>query len=278
MYANEYADAVAGFRKLYDEVTKRLTTYRSSYLFWKPHDEWLGYLIDEFDNRYKRWNKMGSSQQIVDTIGTGKPLMKLCGFAYLHIAVDLPIVIANSLPKIPINRNDARLLYLRLGLELADVYKEYRYSISDGLPLYLANRCGLFHTKPMEAFAYWVVMLRTVAWVYGEYLSESSNRSKAETTLQRNVLTAIQNATKGNWLAILANLHAPVLGLMFAFLGCSWILPNDEIQSVTVLTKPLLVFFALVFAWFSLILHHALAVARINHLGRAIYRVICEIP
>jgi hypothetical protein len=145
---------------------------------------------------------------------------QLIGHAYLHIAYDLPRVIADShtntygspltdplgveIPQaIPMDR--ARLIYLAPGPDFLALMQKTSgwwsvagvFSLSKIIP----GRKSL-----MGTFGYWVVALQTVAWIHADNLRESGTRISLEEKLLESVKQAAievdrQRRNPFGWLA-----------------------------------------------------------------------------
>src|SRR5262245_36399500 len=108
-----FQDSVSSFRKLYDEVTQSLKDFRdndSDLAHDSDAKNWLQYLIDNFEERYREWQAPSNPNlaQYLNTLSSKDTdqVIRLAGYVYLHIGLDLPIVIANALAEHP--RSGAR--------------------------------------------------------------------------------------------------------------------------------------------------------------------------
>ena len=93
------------------------------------------------------------------------PQLRLAAHAYLHIAFDLPRVISTTLPPQGANRVSMRRAFLRPGPVFLEAFRAHARSGKLGR---LAKFLGRFEVT--RALGYWVLTLRTVAWVQAELL------------------------------------------------------------------------------------------------------------
>lgn len=191
-----FAEDTQPFHLLYEEVTRKLNEYLDNPLnedaLSTLEKEWLRYLIHSFRDNYKAWEKGGPRLirylNRFRTLFSSPYAFRLIGHAYLHIAYDLPRIVADSLSNdgysasgkdplgrdlpIAIDRVRARGIFQKqspLFLELAE--KAFRrYGIA-GIPGVISKlipeRLSLF-----RVFGNWVVGLRMSAWVHGEVLRD----------------------------------------------------------------------------------------------------------
>lgn len=223
-------ESVASFRKLYDEVTKSLEEFRD-HDNELAHDNdaknWLQYLIDNFEDRYKAWQAPPNPDlnQYLNALGDKNTdqVVRLAGYVYLHIGLDLPIVIANALAEHPgtggrkapkIGINTARTIYLKVAPSFAAVLHNHKFSFKEGFRLWLFSKPWPFRSEAVHILVYWILTLRSVAWIHGEYIfSEPVGKGhfNPEAAMLKAMNQALQHALQSTWLSVLRHLQPPTL-------------------------------------------------------------------
>jgi hypothetical protein len=199
-----FKETTKAFSLLYGEVTKVMTAYGIGLA--AQEKQWLVYLIEAFWKNFEAWEY---KPEVRDYLLRFKrrgvfTVYQLIGHAYLHIAYDLPRVIADShtntygtpltdplgmdIPQaIPMDR--ARLIYLGPGPNFLALMQE-----TSGWPsvtgIFALLKIVPFRKSLMGTFGYWIVALRTVAWIHADSLRESGNRA----TLEQSLLASVKQA------------------------------------------------------------------------------------
>lgn len=186
------------FDKLYKEVTEALRSYvqegRSKGEISNQEKLWFEALIKGFQNEFDAWPgyKNNHPYRYLELFSPShvSPTLRLAAHAFLHVAYDLPRVIADNLdPGNLQQRPRLRSLFLRPAPLFRQVFTEQL-------------RAGLFGTvlrpvgylKSVEIIAYWVLCLRSVAWIHAETLIDSpQGRPSLELDLAKGLLKAGQD-------------------------------------------------------------------------------------
>jgi hypothetical protein len=165
--ANVHRTRVAAFESLYDEITKQIEKYRDDGKNGLSDNEreWLTTLIIGFRERFKNW--IPEETTYLRTIYERKrsDTFVLAAHAYLHIAYDLPLVIAGTLgPRTgsitpPLNEHRARQLFLSLRETFE---RAFRSSWSKPTLVKLLQAIDQGQGRPV--FTSWVIQLRNGAW------------------------------------------------------------------------------------------------------------------
>lgn len=187
-------DDAHDFHRLYAAVTASLDEFCRDALrngtIVKAEGDWYRSLVDGFTDEYAKWGKPTNAniQTFLDDFSAAPKLVRLAGHAFLHIGYDLPRAIADHLqpstpplPALP-PRSRLRQLFLWPGPMFRQVFREH---IKCGAFGPLARLFG--QLEPMEVLAYWVVALRSIAWIHAESLADypKAKRSVAEANLAR---------------------------------------------------------------------------------------------
>jgi hypothetical protein len=172
---DEYRD----FDRLYDSVTDELKkfvqegcdTKRIS----KSQEEWFQSLIDGFRKEFEAWQLAPSGSPLgryLDLFNHGASRrMRLSAHAFLHVAYDLPRVVACTLRKMP---GESRIAYRSLFLRPAPLFRQvFLDQARQGRLGLLARPLG--YLKVAEILSYWLLSLRSVAWIHAESLADSTN-------------------------------------------------------------------------------------------------------
>ena len=208
------------FTELYAEVTRELKGFVSIAVkhpdaALKINDSeagWFLALIDKFEFQFtKVWIVDRELYPYLDRCNNADPLMRLASHAFLHISYDLPRVIATSfswthLPRphhgisyIPPLKNRFRTVFLRPAPLFR---KAFLASAKKGTLGFMGRLVGLF--EPAEILAYWVISLRTVAFIHAEILADDPSARKL---LEKQIIEGIDDASKKafskKWLKLL---------------------------------------------------------------------------
>ncbi len=177
------------FRDLYDEVTGTLRFFADDGV--RRHeispfeDRWLVELIDGFEAEWRAWDctaHTGALSHYLSLFDDERmsSSLQLAGHVFLHIGYDLPRVIARMLRKIKPPRDRIRLR--SLFLRPAPLFRELLVKrIARQLPSPFRRMLAQF--KPAEVLGYWILSLRSVAWIQGETLADTTNPAAMEAQL-----------------------------------------------------------------------------------------------
>jgi hypothetical protein len=193
------------FGDMYAEVKKILNYYVAEAVRrgeMTPSEQvWFDSIIAGFTREFQAWPNI-AQPEIAKYIGLfvrGRASfqLRIAAHAFLHIAYDLPRVIADSLIRVPTaDRPRLRTLFLRPAPLFRDVFLARARRGQLGI---LARPVGYF--KPAEILCYWVIALRSVAWIHAEVLVDSpgSSRAALESGLASALLCAGIEAKKHKW-------------------------------------------------------------------------------
>src|SRR5262245_2069066 len=194
------------FEALYERVTRKLENHindeqRADNLL-ADKALWFHGLIQGFQREFNEWrnyrnNDLEGYLQIFEAPGID-PNLRLAAHAFLHIAYDLPRVIANSLVP-PHSRSDLRTIFLRPTPLFLKTFLVHAKSGHFGL---LGRILGYFESARVLAF--WVIALRSVAWIHAEILADAGPVDKLhlEERMAQALLAAGREATIHRWIRI----------------------------------------------------------------------------
>lgn len=170
-----HTSGVSCFESLYRNVTRAMEEFRDDPANRLIRDEqkWITCLVDGFKARYDNWASAETSY--LDTLYRRRPprkLVRFAGHAYLHIAFDLPVVIAESLvtnkdgtkPLVSASRGSQIFGQLEDALESA-LRADWERPLSVEVALKL---------KWDDAVLGWVVGLRNSSWKHAVELADAS--------------------------------------------------------------------------------------------------------
>lgn len=192
------------FETIYGLVTDTLQEYArdavSKGRMLPPDDAWFADLIRGFWNEYQRWPLYAGSNDIADYLGIFEARgihrdLRLAGHVFLHIAYDLPRVIADKFSSHAGSRTRGRELFLRPAPRLLRVLLQYASGGAFGMVGRLAGR-----VEPIRFLGYWVIALRSVAWIHAEILADAAaDRPRLETQMGIAIRNAAVEATSHRW-------------------------------------------------------------------------------
>jgi hypothetical protein len=265
------------FWNVYSKVTKKLRDF--TMLSRDPNiEEFLEFLIGGFYAEYEDWYKPKPAHGYFTLFRRARfKSLSLVAHAYFHMGYDLPRTIADAFTALPSlnilarGRNDARKTFLQLNNVFPEVFAEESRSYStNGIFGIIGKVIPLSITKIP---AYWVIQMRTVAWINAEMLADEPDVKKKQ-QIEKEILNCVVKGGKAlereKWNPILwlTVLPAPTVTAVAAYLQF------PDVESVApwvalVLAALLLVSAYLVFAYRGL--------ERISHeLGREITRNLEE--
>ena len=192
------------FHLFYVDVTTRLEAYVSEAAPGEITPEkavWFRDLIKGFEAAYNRWpaHKTPPISEYLDCFRKRfqSTLFRVAGHAFLHIAYDLPRVIANSLVSHPsLDRQSLRRIFLRPSPVFGDVFLRRAREGELGL---FPRALGV--PKIGAILGYWALTLRSVAWIHGEILADleasgrRTTRAELEVALAQGILAAGKKAS-----------------------------------------------------------------------------------
>ena len=200
----DFDKTTKAFSLLYREVTKVMKQYSDGLS--QNEKEWLDYLIEAFWKNFEAWEYKTEVRDYLLQFKTRGvfAVYQLIGHAYLHIAYDLPRVIADShtntygnpltdpldvsIPQ-AISMDRARAIYLGPGPNFLALMQKTSgwWSVSGVFSL---SKIIPGSKSLMSTFGYWVIALRTIAWIHADNLRESA----ARTVLEERLLASVKQA------------------------------------------------------------------------------------
>ena len=174
------------FAAFYEDVEKALDADG-------PTRFWFRSLIPGFRKEFERWGNDSNYplRRSLAEVDNANDLGRLIGFAYIHMAYDLPRVIAQKLPQL-VDPNYEGVVYLEgqtPATKLNDIWRgfigadmtlvrTFASHVPSLLPRPFASLTGLLpkkYAKTLEIPALWVVVQRHEAWHNGEKLIGPGN-------------------------------------------------------------------------------------------------------
>jgi hypothetical protein len=196
---NPYAD----FGRLYDAVTAELRLFIAEAAqrgeVTPAEIEWFEDIIVGFTAEFDAWPVTPQPHirgylDLFDT--TPSRILRIAGHAFLHVAYDLPRVLANHMNHPQINRNQIRNLFLRPAPRFRQVFRQHLRKGGFGFILRPVGSVG-----PVEVLAYWLIALRSVAWIHAEILADSqADRIRLEQELAAALHAAGDDARSKPWI------------------------------------------------------------------------------
>ncbi|MET0986823.1 MAG: hypothetical protein ABW034_15600 [Steroidobacteraceae bacterium] len=194
------------FQVLYDAVTRKLWDFALEAQIKGRMSSadlaWFYDVIVGFTHEFRQWSSAppGPIWDYLACLEQRKvsPTFRVAGHAFLHVAYDLPRVIADNLA----GRTQADRMRLRsVFLRPAPVFRElFMEQVRQGLMGFFSRPLG--YLKPAEILSYWLLTLRTVAWIHAETLVDAaSGRSTLERQLAQGLFNAAQASLQVKGLA-----------------------------------------------------------------------------
>jgi hypothetical protein len=203
------------FWVLYDEVTDAIREEIKERDFDNEQREFLEFLVAGFFKEYEQWTRETWTDRYLALFKHRAPYraLHLIGQAYLHIAYDLPRVLADFQHHYDPDLDEAYLaLQPALERALRRCANKRRAFGRFAILAYLPFKNQLYGT-----LLYWVVALRSVALAHGRMLNSMPpiRRRKYERKIRRAVRSSAQHALEHAYIPTgwLAALKPPVLML-----------------------------------------------------------------
>lgn len=199
--SDQTGEKFAPFDAVYETVTKRMRVYQNRL---DQHKDWFEKLIIGFQEQRSLWDR--SSPHELDgymskwDISQSR-LKHLSIAAYLHIAYDLPRVIANNHG--PLDLYDRYDVYVGAEHIFSEVLSDTARSVKvvGWWPGLLSKSIAVSErlfgkTNAFEVMGQWVLKLRTTAWIHGQRLAvlPDEERTEAEARLLAGMEKALEDA------------------------------------------------------------------------------------
>jgi hypothetical protein len=198
-------ESTSEFDLLYSAVTSNLRSFandgQAKGTVTLDEVDWFEYLIDGFRAEYDVWDRpkhfeISGYLDLFEQCWRGSPV-RIAGYAFLHVGYDLPRVLAASMAKFPLQRSRLRTLFLRPAPLFRQMFLD---QFKRGMFGLLVRPFG--YVKPLEVLAYWLLALRSVAWIHAEILADAdpTTRSRLEHQLAMALLDTGNTAMKSFWI------------------------------------------------------------------------------
>lgn len=228
------------FTRLYAAVKSELRLFmaEAEANFEANRDEldWFEAIVQGFDTEFNAWQTT-TNPHIENYLrhfdNASSRTLRVAGYAFLHVAYDLPRVLADHMHDPGTDRVQLRNLFLRPAPRFRQVFLQQMHA------KFSLRNLGLL--KPLEILAYWLIALRSVAWIHAEILADRPGmRPQYETHLARALLKAGEEALSKRWILGVPDLEISRL-FQFAPAPVMW---SDRATSATLGLLAALVLFA----------------------------------
>ncbi|HWI16204.1 MAG TPA: hypothetical protein VNT81_00545 [Vicinamibacterales bacterium] len=196
------------FGRIYEEVTADLLSYLAELelkgeIDHREIDWFKNGLIAGFEAEYQSWSapadpRIAAYLAAFDKWSVNRDL-RLAAHVYLHVAYDLPRVIANSFSAYwDMRRGNGPRLFVRPGPRFLRIFHDNMRRGVFGVTGKIAGRFDAAQT-----LGYWIVALRSVAWIHGDLLTEFGGgqaRMDIESDMADGLLAAATEALDYPWL------------------------------------------------------------------------------
>lgn len=193
------------FDELYGAVTRDLMLwvgdeFKETRLDMRQAHWFLAELIPGFETEYTNWPHLTGDLRTYLTHFDAPRVhadLRLAAHVFLHIAYDLPRVIANTIDADPSVRSWGRAPFVRPNPRFLKVFLREMRSGRFGVAARLASQWDA-----AQMLGYWVIALRSVAWIHGEILADATGglRPILEDRMARGLCEAGQLARQHRWL------------------------------------------------------------------------------
>jgi len=203
----ESAHKLDDFDRLYGEVTSRLLAYvQDPSTPLATHERvWFLQLIKNFIAAYQTWNPQHPQPEIEAYLRRFDKWflareVRLAGHAFLHIAYDLPRVMSQMLALSAVERTRQGQIFVQVGPLFSKTFLDWVASGNLGLIR------KLFPPAAMRVMAFWVLALRTTAWIHANVIQDLLSYSQlpssdvVEQSMGRALNKAADKALGQTWI------------------------------------------------------------------------------
>ncbi len=184
------------FEALYDDVTKGLAGFvseaTSKAQISAAEDRWLQDVTNGFTDQFFKWGDKppanASIAAYLQMVARAPKIVRLAGHAFLHIGYDLPRVLADHMNDCGLDRARKRGLFLKPTPMFRQIFMD---TLKKGTFGIVGRALGFM--EPIEVLAYWVVSLRSIAWIHAEILTDQPG---ARPLLERQMAMALHEVGK----------------------------------------------------------------------------------
>jgi hypothetical protein len=205
----------ARFRALYVPVTAMLHNHAARL---NPAErEWLEFLIQGFEWRFEKWDTDPSLRGYLDRLDRiaaerkQGPLLRLIGQVYLHICLDLPRGIADSLERYPIPESRAADIFRLPNADFQSLFAGTLAAQHAGLGTRIYR---MLHSRGRtdslaQLLSDRLIVWRMTAWINGQALADAAGRQAREDRLRRSFDAIVEPVMRSSrdpaeWMARLA--------------------------------------------------------------------------
>lgn len=218
---------ISRFQSIYDAVTLDLREYLREEHTATPsrlsadEAEWFDFLIVTFQSEYRRWER-STHPDIIKYLQTAESCnrdLKLAAHVFLHVAYDLPRIIQCSFSRFPGMETRGRGVFVRPGPRFLRVFQD---QMRDGTFGVVGRLVGQLDAA--RALGYWLIALRSVAWIHAEMLDDLSRHSPYEfarvpSRMIAALTAALEGAKKKSWVLGIERMNNPSLSAGVPLLG-----------------------------------------------------------
>jgi hypothetical protein len=176
------------FRALYEEVTHDLEKYIKDELTGIEATWFRDDLIRGFDAEFLNWEKAkGATADYLYRLDESSVHddVRLAGHVFLHIAYDLPRVLADTFLARKGIQSTGRTAFIRPNPRFLKVFLAHLKSGRLGVLGWFVG-----HVDAMRVLGFWVIALRMTAWIHAEALAEAHDPQNPTNRDKRNDLEA----------------------------------------------------------------------------------------
>jgi len=222
-----FAESTDGFKRVYEEVTKRMREFQAAQS--ETEAEWIDLWIVGFQEEFDSWATSPRVREYLEMVHTRakassrwSDALRLVGYVYLHVVYDLPRVLAVFLlGKSPQVRGRARAVFREMrplvvdALETKLIDPQVVGSAVGWIGKFRFIRRGDIYRSVMIGLGEWISFLRNEAWLNAETIADGHGyRQQLEKDLWKQITIqsqALRNmpAHPQNWLSQLDS--SPVL-------------------------------------------------------------------
>lgn len=203
-----FSSSTAAFALLYSRITEELTKHGRTL---PAHEaRWFDALIDGFEHEFRGWEFNPRCRRVMESLEEqSSSAVRVIAFAYIHIAFDLPRVIAANLHSLDIPGARARRAYDSAREPLLHAFQncctDRRIFGLYGLAFRLIAAVPWLRRF---SFAFWATELRSRAWSMAEQLAVSDQLGYDEENLWKEVEGSLFRAIRStrnplDWMSIL---------------------------------------------------------------------------
>jgi hypothetical protein len=188
------------FHALYEAITDELylfiTEAEASGNANPDETTWFTLLIEGFADEFAGWatSPQPAIRNYLRLFGSSSRLVKVAAHAFLHVAYDLPRVLATNMNHPNTDKVRLRNLFLRPAPRLRQAFRDH---LRAGRLGWVLKPLGRF--EAVDVLAYWIIALRSVAWIHAEILADApAQRGHWEANLARALYDAGEE-TRSRW-------------------------------------------------------------------------------